>query len=476
MAELMTTGICAVASRSRSWRQTSSPVVPGSWWSSRIRFGPRATRPSPARLGVARHGHAVAGLRQVALDHLADRRAVVDDQDQRAFHDDSTTRVPPASAAGPRRAAARPRWPARPGRPAWAGTPCAPSARTRRRVSAVAPACWPRSPGSLASGADPPHLGQQLEAVEPGHLQVGHHQPIGAVAAGPAPPGRRRPRRPPAPSPQVPRDHPADADRIVDDQDPVDDDPKLALHQRQLVQVIPPRHNQPGSREGGSRALPRSFVTAERRDLAEHAVSVRPGGPDKFLARRRAWRSACWHVGGSGGRCACSGRARSRQAPTRLVPAHWRNSSASTRPFSSSGSDHSRSTGSGRRRPSRRASASRSAFRPRARPRRPRPTRVSSRRGSRRRARATRRGVVAERRRDLGEDPRRRVDEHPAARRRAQARVVAQRVLDEVGQLRERLDPCVAGADEDERQVARAPPRQVRRRPLRAGGGRGCGG
>ena len=40
IAELMTTGIRAVTSDWSRRRQTSSPVVPRSWWSSRIRFGP----------------------------------------------------------------------------------------------------------------------------------------------------------------------------------------------------------------------------------------------------------------------------------------------------------------------------------------------------------------------------------------------------------------------------------------------------
>ena len=36
IAELITTGILAVSSRASNWRQTSSPVVPGNWWSSTI--------------------------------------------------------------------------------------------------------------------------------------------------------------------------------------------------------------------------------------------------------------------------------------------------------------------------------------------------------------------------------------------------------------------------------------------------------
>ena len=73
------------------------------------------------------------------------------------------------------------------------------------------------------------------------------------------------------------------------------------------------------------------------------------------------------------------------------------------------------------------------------------------------------RGVVAEPRRDLRQDHRRRVDEHPAPRDVLQARVVAGRVVDEIGQLRERLDARVARADEDEGQPA-LPLRVVERR------------
>ena len=61
--------------------------------------------------------------------------------------------------------------------------------------------------------------------------------------------------------------------------------------------------------------------------------------------------------------------------------------------------------------------------------------------------------VVAQLRRDLGQDLRRRVDEHPALSCLAETRVVAQRVRDEIGELGERFDPRVAGTDEDEGQV-----------------------
>src|SRR5205085_1201957 len=63
------------------------------------------------------------------------------------------------------------------------------------------------------------------------------------------------------------------------------------------------------------------------------------------------------------------------------------------------------------------------------------------------------RRVVAEAGRDLGEDLRRRVDEHPALPHSAERRVVAERGADEGGKLGERLDARVAGADEDEGEL-----------------------
>ena len=64
------------------------------------------------------------------------------------------------------------------------------------------------------------------------------------------------------------------------------------------------------------------------------------------------------------------------------------------------------------------------------------------------------RGVLAELRRDLRQDRGRRVDEDPARRDLAQARVIAQGVAHEVRELCERFDACVAGSHEHERQVA----------------------
>ncbi len=62
--------------------------------------------------------------------------------------------------------------------------------------------------------------------------------------------------------------------------------------------------------------------------------------------------------------------------------------------------------------------------------------------------------VLAQARGDLREDLRRRVHEHPALRRVAHGRVVAQGVANEVGQLGERFDTRVPRADEDERELA----------------------
>ncbi len=62
--------------------------------------------------------------------------------------------------------------------------------------------------------------------------------------------------------------------------------------------------------------------------------------------------------------------------------------------------------------------------------------------------------VLAQAARDLREDRRRRVDEHPVLRGLAELRVVAHRAANEVGHLGERLDARVAGSDEDEGEVA----------------------
>ncbi len=63
------------------------------------------------------------------------------------------------------------------------------------------------------------------------------------------------------------------------------------------------------------------------------------------------------------------------------------------------------------------------------------------------------RRVLAQPRRDLGEDLRRRIDEDPALGRVAQPREVPHRRAHEVGELCERLDARIPGADEDEAEV-----------------------
>ena len=71
-------------------------------------------------------------------------------------------------------------------------------------------------------------------------------------------------------------------------------------------------------------------------------------------------------------------------------------------------------------------------------------------------------GVDAEPPRDLGQDRRSGIDEHPALGRIAQGRVVAQRRVGEVVELGERLDSRVARADEDEPELRRRPARRGR--------------
>jgi hypothetical protein len=63
------------------------------------------------------------------------------------------------------------------------------------------------------------------------------------------------------------------------------------------------------------------------------------------------------------------------------------------------------------------------------------------------------RGVLAEPPRDLGEDLRRRVDEHPAPRDAPERRVEPERVVCQVVQLSRCLHSGVAGADEDEPEL-----------------------
>src|SRR5581483_8686246 len=85
---------------------------------------------------------------------------------------------------------------------------------------------------------------------------------------------------------------------------PVDDDTGSPLRQRELVQVVRPRH-EPADEAAQTEAedVRDSLVAAERRDLAEHPVPVRlevaadvlrqPARlAQRVLARRRVWRVA----------------------------------------------------------------------------------------------------------------------------------------------------------------------------------------
>ena len=62
--------------------------------------------------------------------------------------------------------------------------------------------------------------------------------------------------------------------------------------------------------------------------------------------------------------------------------------------------------------------------------------------------------VVRERARHLGQDPGTGVDKDPPLAHVSEGGVVPDGVLDELPQLGERFDSCVAGSDEDEGEVA----------------------
>jgi hypothetical protein len=62
--------------------------------------------------------------------------------------------------------------------------------------------------------------------------------------------------------------------------------------------------------------------------------------------------------------------------------------------------------------------------------------------------------VLAQPSGNLGEDLRRGVDEHPALPDVLESGIEPRRVVEEIGQLCQRLDSCVAGAHEDEAEVA----------------------
>ena len=111
---------------------------------------------------------------------------------------------------------------------------------------------------------------------------------------------------------------------------PVRDDSELPRQQRQLEQVVRSAWRTSRGTRGARKPNTRqAFEAAERRALAEHPVAVWPGAPPRFFASRRAWRSACWLVGGSGDRAmrAFGTRAPSPSAQRRSRPRTRRNSS-----------------------------------------------------------------------------------------------------------------------------------------------------
>ena len=82
---------------------------------------------------------------------------------------------------------------------------------------------------------------------------------------------------------------------------PVRDDPGLAAEERQRIEVVG-AGDEPAeeARDVDAHHVGDALVAAERRDLAQHPVAVRlRGRRSRFFASRRAWRSACWQVGGS---------------------------------------------------------------------------------------------------------------------------------------------------------------------------------
>jgi len=63
---------------------------------------------------------------------------------------------------------------------------------------------------------------------------------------------------------------------------PVDDDPELPLRERELVQVVRPRHPPAGeAAQAQAEHLRDPLVPAERRHLAQHSVAVRLRRPDE---------------------------------------------------------------------------------------------------------------------------------------------------------------------------------------------------
>ena len=265
---------------------------------------------------------------------------------------------------------------------------------------------------------------------------------------------------------------------------PVGDDTRAsAMSSGQLVEVVRPR-DEPAEEAAEAEAedVGDPLVAAERRHLAEHPVAVGLRVAARGSSRAGApGASACWQVGGSNspGVRRVRDAARSRRAPRR---ARWPSTrsvwSTSTRPRSSSGRPNSRehwgSPDAGR--PDERVRRDPLAVRERRARRRPTDSSVVADADvdaalrelaaprTRRAASGSRGGSSARRRRAPS-----------AAVACAEPRVVAQRVADEVGELGERLDACVAGADEDEREVPLATCGSVGRvAPPRAGAGRGC--
>ena len=223
------------------------------------------------------------------------------------------------------------------------------------------------------------------------------------------------------------------------------------------------------------------LVAAQRGHLAEHAVAVGGASPRaRFLASRRAWRSACWEVGGSGwsgvaslGTCAQS-------------PSDHRWSKPSTRSEESTRMRPCSSTGSPRLEA--RAFARTPAVQTTVRVRSVSPSESSARPGPElgerrpdpdvdapRRQLAGR--VVAQAGGDLREDLLGRVDEHPVLRLVADLWVAAEGVPNEVRRAR-RAPRHPRTRRRRRRRSTRAGggPARTPRSPPRAGEARGSGG
>ena len=180
--------------------------------------------------------------------------------------------------------------------------------------------------------------------------------------------------------------------------------------------------------------------------------------PRRFLDSRRAWRSACWQVGGSVtpgvawlGTAAQSPSDQMCSAPRRAAV-----SSTSTRPRSSTGRPSALTIGLGAT-PAVQTTVARLDPAPVGEP-----DALGVDRGQARLRddldpapgqRAL--GEAGEAVGRLAQDPLRAVDQHPARLDVGQPRVVAQRVLRHLGDLGDRLDAGEAGARDDEGQAPR---------------------